>query len=523
MSFLTQSRTKRLLAIHGWSGTILGLLLYAVIVTGAVVVFEHEIDTWSQGVLQPHENLGTTVDRHFRTHAQKVDRKYYEEVRIFPSVSGDIRYLFHTHESDAESGQIVETGIELAVDPKTGKIVDRWEGNLADRPGDPASALRSFLVDLHVQLYVPAPWGLILTGILGLAMMAAAVSGILIHKHLIRDAFLAARDTKRLVGARDLHVLAGTWGLPFAFLLAFTGAFFSFAISVGFPAMVMVAFDGNQEAAIEAIMGSSEKPDLTPAPMANLDEILADAVSRTGGTVNSIQIMHHGSAAAKVMVNMAAAGGDLAPTNLGYEGMTGAFQGERPSFGQAPSLGETVFSIIAPLHFGNFAGLASKTVWFGLGLAMAWVTATGMLLWTKRREELPLWQRFRHVVTVVIWGLPLGMLTSAAAYFLALPVGDPEWWTPLGFMIGAAAAIVLGIRHETATTKLRMATALMCLGLPLLRHLTGGTSWSEALMAGAGTIMMIDMLLMAAGVMLLRRRRAVPKQLQPASLHEPAE
>ena len=39
------------------------------------------------------------------------------------------------------------------------------------------SALRKFLVDLHVQLYLPNPWGLILTGILGLMMMAAVISG----------------------------------------------------------------------------------------------------------------------------------------------------------------------------------------------------------------------------------------------------------------------------------------------------------------------------------------------------------
>src|SRR3546814_5410402 len=50
-------------------------------------------------------------------------------------------------------------------------------------------ALSSFLVDTHVRLHVPNPWGLLLTGILGLAMLVAAISGLLIHRHLFKDIF----------------------------------------------------------------------------------------------------------------------------------------------------------------------------------------------------------------------------------------------------------------------------------------------------------------------------------------------
>ena len=78
-------------------------------------------------------------------------------------------------------------------------------------------------------------WGLILTGVLGVAMLAAAVSGLLMHRHLIRDIFTLRPGAQRLVSRRDLHTVAGTWILPHAFVLAFTGAFFSFAISIGVP------------------------------------------------------------------------------------------------------------------------------------------------------------------------------------------------------------------------------------------------------------------------------------------------
>ena len=38
MPDLSQGQLKRLTAIHGWSAVILGLLLYAVIATGAVAM-----------------------------------------------------------------------------------------------------------------------------------------------------------------------------------------------------------------------------------------------------------------------------------------------------------------------------------------------------------------------------------------------------------------------------------------------------------------------------------------------------
>lgn len=36
MPELTKAQTQRLIAIHGWSGAVLGLLLYVVLLTGRV-------------------------------------------------------------------------------------------------------------------------------------------------------------------------------------------------------------------------------------------------------------------------------------------------------------------------------------------------------------------------------------------------------------------------------------------------------------------------------------------------------
>src|SRR3546814_2468228 len=89
--------------------------------------------------------------------------------------------------------------------------------------------------DLHVRLHVPNPWGLLLTGILGLAMLVAAISGLLIHRHLFKDIFTLRTRANPVLVDRDRHSVAGTWSLPFAFILAFTGSFFSFFGTIGVP------------------------------------------------------------------------------------------------------------------------------------------------------------------------------------------------------------------------------------------------------------------------------------------------
>jgi len=380
MSFLSQAKTKRLLSVHGWSGTVLGILLFACIFTGSIVVFEEEIRDWSSGTVSQNEGFGPKVHHAFTQVARDVDPRYYEEITLFRLSDGNMRYLFHTHETDPETGQIVEPTVRITTDGQTGDVLERWEGLRSEQPSDARSALADFWVDVHVQLYLPSPYGLVLVGVLGMMMMAAAISGILIHRHVVRDAFVSARETTRLVGARDLHVLAGTWGLPFAFILAFTGAFLGFATTVGVPVVAMAAFGGDQAALIEAVIGVDETVDQTPAPLASLDYILMDVTARSNAEVGSVRILNYGVAGSEVLVRTNAANGSLSGTTYAFDGVSRFFEGERPALGTVPSLGSSLFSIMVPLHFGNFAGFASKLVWLGMGLAMAYVTATGMLL-----------------------------------------------------------------------------------------------------------------------------------------------
>lgn len=529
MSLLARAQMKRLIAVHGWCGALLGLLLYTIVATGTVVVFAQEIATWSVGGADSRPPLPQRLDGKVRSYAEAVTKGYREDIGVWMDQSGDLRIFPHTHARNPGSGEMDDLGTMFRVAASTGELVERHDGFIWRMPEawEP-SALRRFLVDLHVQLYAPAPWGLVLTGILGLAVMAAGVTGFLMHRHLLRDLFVAARPGGRLVAARDRHVLAASWGLPFAFLLAFTGSFFSFAGSIGMPMLAYIAFGGDGEAMNAALHEPAVTPDAASAEPADLDAIVARSTGRARAPAIFIDIQHYGRADGRVVVWHDPPEGRLGFVQNLFDGADGAFLEARPAIGRAPSAAATLYGLMGPLHFGNFAGVLSKAVWGGLGAAMAFVVVSGLRLWLRRREAERYWRGFARAVTATAWGLPIAMLASAYACFLALPFGDPFRWTPLGFLSGAVLCIAAALRpmsEPQLELLYRRILGAACLALPVLRMACGGPGWAEALARGSGAVLSVDLLLLTGGAVLLwwreRQRVAVPPG--PARLPEAAE
>lgn len=517
MIALSQTRTKELLAIHGWSAVGLGLLLYAVILTGVVSVFASEIGTWSAPLPAPASAAlpERGLDAALKRLAAEVPAEFHEDTFFFPDTAGRIRSFFHKHDQRAGEAQPMDRGVEFDLDPATLAVLDRREGWSDEiRARNLPSALADFFVELHVSLHLPDPWGLLLTGVLGLAMLLAAVTGFLVHRHLIRELFTLRRHREPLLVQRDAHVIAGTWNLPFAFVLAFTGSFFSFAGSFGIPAIAMVAFGGDQQKMIETVVGTPAKEDATPAPFADFDAMLADARHRAGGDAGFVSIDHYGRADALVTVSMFAPDGKLNGATYTYNGATGAFIQQKPTFGLVPSLGNDLFSLMAPLHFGNFAGLWSKAVWFALGFAGAYVTLTGLLLWTTRRAAEPGWQPLARATGWVGYGLPLALAAVPVARFLAPPLGlDLHAAQNTGFIAGVAVATVLAWRLRDAErlrrSLLGITGALMVL-TPALRGWSGGPGWITAAGQGLITVIAVDIAVLLAGLLCLRSATRPP-------------
>lgn len=512
---LNQDTTKKLVVIHGWSGILLGILLYAVLVTGMVAVFSEEISHWSAGVVNTENPLSPAID-HEATPLQdyidrlepSVDPEYIEEVALGGTTTGDLNIFFHRHQTNAE-GVIEEYGTSFDLNPITGEILTEQTGSGLDFfYTDEDRALSRFLVSVHTELHLPRPWGLLLTGILGLMMMVAAVSGLIMHRHLLKDIFTLRRSNP-LLAIKDKHTVAGSWGLPFAFVLAFTGSFFSFAGSVGLPIMAMVGFGGDQEKMFSAIIGSQAEEDATPIRGPAIDHMLRDVKLRSGMEADFVVVEHYGRGDATANFFLPPAEEGLSGHTLVYSGATGEFVKEKPFIGQQASLGSDLFSIMSPLHFGNFGGIISKAVWFALGFAMCFVTVTGINMWLERRPGRS-FEWLRIGMGIATYGIPLALLGSTTAFFLTFGTGNASFWTPVGFLLCSGIVLMYAawLREPNRINRhFLFATGMMCLAVVGLRLATGGPGWLVALQADQSIIVTLDLLLLCAGATMLYRHR----------------
>ncbi|MEM7170042.1 MAG: PepSY-associated TM helix domain-containing protein [Pseudomonadota bacterium] len=500
---LSTKQTKRLVSIHGWSGVFLGLLLYVVLLTGTLAVFASDIGTWSAGGMKSHEPLRQPLDHTIRALAHEMPQEYLEEITVFYNSAGHIVVFFHTHAVNPE-GTFDEKGVLTELHPESHRPIAQREGFGTELFGaDPAGALDEFLVELHVNLHLPDPWGLYATGLLGFLMLVSAISGILIHRHLIADLFVAPRPWNRLLHARDRHNLAGTWTLPFAILLAFTGAFLSFALSLGFPLLSQIAFSGDQFAMMEALVGTGYEENAQPAELANLDLMLSLSAQHAGSPPESFVISNYGRADTQVIVFHPPKDGAMVGAQNTFDGISGSYLGLKPGIGTQPSLGNWVFELILPLHFGTFAGLLSQLVWFALGLAACYVTLSGQQLWLDRRLDDANWCVLRRLVQIVGYGLPLAILGSTYGFFLSLPAKQTLLWTPLGFCLLGLASIGLGVlirEKELASKAFHVAMTVLLVLLPMARIAAGGPNWIWALSSNNVSIVLFDTILILIGL-----------------------
>lgn len=505
---VSKEKTRRLLDIHGWSGVLLGLALYVVVFTGAVVVLIHEIGEWSVSGHSSVNVFDEEIDTTLETLAADVDPQYHEDVSLWQGTSGQLIVFFHKHTKNDE-GKFAEKGVRFILDPETMTVVNREEGFQDDLPEIASGFLERFFLDLHIRLHAPNPIGLYLTGLLGLILLISAISGFILHRHLIKDIFLSPRLSSRLLNTRDRHNLAGTWGIIFSILLAFTGAFFSFASTIGLPVIAITAFGGDQQKAIETVIGVPEKEDPTPAKFVGLDTILKQVKQENiaGSQPFFVVITHLGRADAQVLTTHDTNEDTMFFKQYQFSGTSGEFLGEKTRLGTEPSLSNTLNALMGVLHFGWFAGLLSKIIWVLLGLSVCYVTLTGLQLWVQRREQSSLWQFLSRFISIIGYGTPLAMSTATIGFLISY-ANYPEQvteWTINGFFIGTLASFAIGllIKRAQLNVSFQYVLGLIVLSLPLVRIVSSEQSLLESFTQGHANVVGMDLLLMLTGVLIL--------------------
>ena len=466
------TRVQRALGGHAAIGLIAGALLYIIALSGMLVVVHERWQRWEQPAMPEM----TTIAPQAAARAAAAG---------FAKDAGKPRttHLYVHMPTDALPRTVVTTD--------HGAVYVDADGRIA---GPEAHGWTEFLIGLHEYLHMPMTIGLIVGGALGVMLAALAITGVVAHPRILRDAFRMRVRGDRQIAQADWHNRLGVWTLPFVVTLGLTGAFVGLA-AVNTTILARAYHGGDIERVYAPIFGAEGRVDARPAPVGGVAAALATMQARFPETRSTyVTIEDPGTRGARISI--------LAdhPRRLIF-GETYRFDGagryqDRLGLSDG-TLGQQIAASAYRLHFGSYGGLAVELAYIAFGLALCVVTATGMALWLqKRRRRGHASPRLEAFWSIIVWGSPIlivALVWLRAAGGAALPFGSLFW-------IGLAVLSVAGMAMPGRADPLWLRRVLAgMIALTAIGHLAGAAPYHGAVIAIDGGLLLVALAIMLAG------------------------
>lgn len=427
--------------LHTWFGLVFGYVLMVCFFFGTLSVFDREIDRWAipetRFQPQPMPSFDRMLKPVFEGMKPDEDELAAARARLGgqePEVRPSRSWFAYTTHRDPVLAMFAEFDVannpadpldhvhgELTLDPRTGRAL----------PHDQLKVGSEFFYPMHISLQLT--WknlGYWIVGLAALMMLAALVSGVVMHRRIFREFFTFRPAKQRLRSTLDLHNLTGVVALPFHFFFALTG-FVIFA-GVYFPVSETVL----QPTAMSAMMedakakGLAFQPAGVAAPLASVDAMVAEARRRWAardmpGEVGYLTVTHVGDANAYVTIYRA--GSDrvtLVGQPVYFQGTTGRVLREEPPSNAVQGINE----FMTGLHLQHFEHWLLRWFYVFGGLAGSVCIATGFLFFVEKRKR----QHAAKGLAGSRWvdALAATTVTGMVIAALALLVGNrllPEW------------------------------------------------------------------------------------------------
>lgn len=344
-------------AWHSWIGLTAGLLLFVVCWSGTVAVFAQELD-W-------------LVDERLRApQAEQVAWQAIEENveaakpgwRIL-SISAPTAHGFASEVWIADPDEVWH---RTWVEPGTGEVLGTTSYFNVQR----------FFRSFHMSLFIDAwpiwgiPFGYWLVGLMALVLAASLITSLIFYKRFWRGFFKLHTHRGAKVFWSDLHKLMGLWSLWFAVLMTVTGVWYLAEWKVTSQAMVpdppAVAGSVTQTLPLSDLVAAAQRA----YPTLEIGDVVLEQMDAGLFEV-------HGQ------------DGAWLTRNRGARVWLDARDGRTIAIRRAAELRplHRWIEMADPLHFGNFAGLWSKAVWFVFGMGLSGLCLTGAYLQVKRQQR----------------------------------------------------------------------------------------------------------------------------------------
>ena len=551
--------------LHTWFGLVIGFVLIVVFFFGSLSVFDREFDRWAIPETRFDPQPMPSFDQVLLPALKKIEPDAADYAANMPllhdtaqgpmtprlELPADEYWAYTTHR-DPVLSMGVGFGVPQAKDPDGHNHI---HGNATIDPRSGAF-VRADQLKIGSEWFYPMHYslnwqwknlGIFIVGLAALVMLAALVSGVVMHRKVFREFFTFRPKKHTQRSALDLHNLTGVVALPFHFFFAFTAlVIFASAYFLPVSQFQLKGLHDQHEVMEAQDTGLPHKAAGVPATMASVDAMVAQAKQRwaerdMAGEVGFLMVHHVGDA--NGYVSLYRAGSDrvaLVGEGIHFKASTGELLHEDPPRTPVANVNE----FLTGLHLQHFEHWFLRWLYVLGGLLGAVCIATGFVFFVEKRKK----QHARagtqgsRVVDALAVTTMTGMLIAAIGMLVSnrlLPAdlagkGDWEKWAFWGCWVLAMAhafvrsAPVAQGRMNPAWREQCWAIAALAVAAVGLNWLSTGdhlikTVFTETYWAVAG----VDLSLLASAAIALgvARRRAQRQRpaASPAATQAPAD
>ncbi|MES2385531.1 MAG: PepSY-associated TM helix domain-containing protein [Pseudomonadota bacterium] len=370
---LSATHIRRWSWVHKWSSLVCTVFMLLLCITGLPLIFHHEIGhllgTEVEAPAMPANTPRASLDRVIATaQALHPDRV----VQFVSQPEDDDGLWFVTLTPTPEPTDDFKS---VAVDARTAAV-------LAQPKFD--EGFMYVMFKLHVDLFAGLP-GKLFLGFMGLLMLVAIVSGVVLYAPFMRklDFGTVRRTRQPRLKWLDLHNLLGIVTLVWAFTVGATGMINTWAD------LIIKYWQHDQLSTLLAPYQG--QPPVPPAERGSLQAALDSALAAAPGNKLSF-IAFPGTAFSSPHHNTVFLRGNTALTSrLLTPVLVDARSGAITAKPDLPWY-LTALLVSQPLHFGDYGGLPMQILWALLDIATIIVLGSGLYLWVKRGQPQSLAQ-----------------------------------------------------------------------------------------------------------------------------------
>lgn len=542
--------------LHTWFGLVLGFVLMVVFFFGALSVFDREIDRWAIPATRFEPQPMPSFDKVLRPVFEGMQPTQQSIDQMQGKVDGPMperfdtvrRWGAYTTHRDPVLG--IFAGYEV---PNARNPDDVVRGNLtidprngATLPDDRLKIGSRFFYPLHYSLNLR--WLNIGTWVVGLAalvMLAALVSGVVMHRKVFREFFTFRPKKATQRSTLDLHNMTGVLALPFHFFFAFTGLVIFAGIYFPVAHTQLNPLHELHEKLEAQETGMPHERAGVAAPLASVDAMVAEAQRRwadrgMAGEVGFLALQHVGDANGYVSVYRA--GTDriaLVGEGIHFKASTGELLREDPPHSAVDSVNE----FLTGLHLQHFRHWLLRGLYLFGGLMGCVCIATGFIFFVEKRKKQHARQGSQgsRVVDAMAVTTVTGMLVAALGMLIAnrlLPDALPAGWPPRGdveqylFWAGwvlamahafvRSAPVARGLTNP-AWREQCWAVAAMAVAAVGLNWGTTGDHLIKTLNEGYWPVAGVDLFLLVGAVLAVVAARRLKSRTEPLATTRQAE